>query len=194
MSRVLLTVFSCVCLGVIVGILAVVLVGGFYAPTTDQVTPAPSQKPWTKVHYENLDGHVIVTVQGGDYIAWRFFTGGDPADAEKNPFARIFFLELVKENDPHHQINEKISDAESVTLLNVTCQVEKRDARSFKKRLGQTFDLVEGPEAEHGEKLSVHGYFQWSKKDGQQVTFSEPLQSGENRVWKSRVEKPKDPR
>ena len=127
------------------------------------------------------EGDAVVTVSGPmKFVAWHFI----PVILEDKEGKKIylFMMELIAIEEENHQVRQLMKGVRSVTLKGAACMVEKCEAKTFKEHLGRTYTLVEGPDADEGEKLYVSGTFTWKKDDGDAFYFRE---AETKRVWKA---------
>lgn len=134
--------------------------------------------PADEIRVTRTKGDITIEVRGPtQYVAKDVYV----LHANKN--SGYCIIGISARGNTHHLFQQSFGPAQSLTLRNVFCPVNKREAKSF---IGiddpRSFTLVKGPDAEPGEKLSMKGTFTWNSKDGEDYFFYE---EGTGRVWKT---------
>lgn len=128
------------------------------------------------VSITNRMGNVVVQTEGPATYEMEFF-----APYRQTPESPWCFWMRVSSDV--HTVDQSLIHVRSVTLRSVSYEVEKRTARSFKRKFGHTYILVKGPDAEPGTNVTMRGTFTWKTEDGDNHFFHE--EGAERRIWKT---------
>lgn len=143
------------------------------------------QKP-TFTFAQSEDGDVLLEVTGDARYVFASFIIWETVDHDTGKSLDQWGFDFsIYRPKPHHHTKQKVTNVRSVTLKNVECNIDKREAKIFRstfEKVTLKFVLTEGPDAEAGEDLFVRGTVLWKKDDGNALTFRE-AESG--RVWRT---------
>ena len=118
-----------------------------------------SPKP-TVTFTQSQDGDVLFEVMGDARYIVSDFAIYEEFDRDKGkPTGRCSFDFSLYRPKPYHHTYQTVTDVKSVTLKNVDCTIDKRDAKTFRSTFFQKspfkgvtlkFVLLEGPDAPWG--------------------------------------------